>query len=111
MRRSVELGLVAYIAALLSLVTMSLAVDRVMFSTVFIDIRNFPGTEGYPPGPIGGRTTISSANHAHVILVNFPGFANQWLNDGLLVSSISNSAACGCYIHSSSYIVAMSFMP
>ena len=110
MRRSVKLGLVIYTVALFSLITISLAVGRDMFSTVFIDIRHFPGTEEYPPGPIGGRT-IFSTDPAHVTLVGFPGFVNQWLSDGLLVSSISNSAAFGCYSHSSSYIVAMSLMP
>ena len=88
---------------------MSLAVGRDLFSTVFIDIRNFPGTEEYPPGPLGG-TLFYSANDGHVTLISFPAFVTQWLSDGLLVSSTSNSAARGRYIYSSSYIVATSYL-
>ena len=93
MRRNVKLGLVAYTAALFSLSTISLAVGRDLFSTVFVDIRSFPGTEEYPSGPIGG-TIVFTANAARAILISFPGSVNQWLSDGLLVSSVSNSAAC-----------------
>ena len=104
------MGLIAYTVALFSFSTMSLAVGRDLLSTVYIDIRNFPGTKGYPPGPIGG-TIIFSANAVRITLITFPGPVNQWLSDGLLVSPISNSAARARYTHSSSYIVATSFMP
>ena len=110
MRRSVKLGLVAYTAALVSFSTISLAVARNVLSTGFIDIRNFPGTEEYPPGPLGG-TLIFGVDNGRATLVSFPAPVNQWLSDGLLVSSISNLAACAHYTHSSSYIVAMSFVP
>ena len=104
------MGLVAYTVVLFSFTTISLAVGRDMFSIVYIDTRNFPGTEEYPPGPIGG-TIVFSASAVHVTLVSFPGSVNQWLSDGLLVSSISNSTACARYTYSSSYIVAMSSTP
>ena len=109
-RRNVKLGLLAYTVALFAFSTISLGVTRDLWSTVFIDIRNFPGTEEYPPGPIGSAF-ILGANVALTALILFSDVVNQWLSDGLLVSFIWNSAACARYTYSSSYIVAMSFIP
>ena len=110
MRRNVKLGLVAYTLALFLFMTISMAMGRDLFSTIYIDIRNFPGTEEYVSGPLGG-SIIYSENNARVTLISFSSPVNQWLSDGLLVSSISNSAACARYIRSSSCIVAMLSMP
>ena len=87
-----------------------MSAGRDLFSTVYVDMRNFPGAEGQVPGPLGA-SIIYSANDVRVTVISFPGPVTQWLSDGLLVSSISNSAACSRYTYSSSYIVAMSFMP
>ena len=109
-RRSVKLGLAAYAVALFLIPTIPLVAGRDVFPTVFIDIRNFPGTEEYPPGPLGGAM-ISNASDPWVALLGIPAPVSQWLSNGFLVSSVSSSAACGRYSHPSSYIVAMRFIP
>ena len=85
---------------------------QVWVPMIFIDMRNFPGnSEGMPPGPAGDVALFNSRRgYMSLAAIGFP--INQWLSDALLVGSISNSIACVLYtVHSSSYIVATSFMP
>ena len=79
---------------LFSVMTVHVAVVQVGVLTIFIDKRNFPGnSEGLPPGPAGAMVFfVNKAAYMGFGNVGFP--LNQWLSDGLLVSSVSNSVAC-----------------
>ena len=107
--KGVRWWLVAHTVALFLFSTAGFTMNRYIVSTEYIDNRDFPGTNGMPPGPIGYENTrFNIGPFEDVYTVMFP--LNQWLADGLLVSSILKSAAWVSYVvHSSSYIVAISF--
>ena len=59
-----------------------------IISVSYVDDREFPGIEGFmPPGPLGYRLIASSMMLG--IVPNIMLFLNNWLADGLLVSSLS----------------------
>ena len=72
------------------LLTMGFAIDRDTFSLSYINGREFTGAI---PGPTGFAAYASPLRHAigyfAYLIIPF----NQWLTDGLLVSTASNSAA------------------
>ena len=81
-------GLVVHSAALFLNATVSLAIGLYILSLSYIDDREFPGADGQPPGPFGygwpPQFTALNVISASLIPVN------QWLVDGLLVSSALN---------------------
>jgi hypothetical protein len=86
-------GLVAHTVAMFLTATIGVVTSRNIFSSSFIDRREFHGVEGYPSGPTGYQN-FANLNEGFVIKVvrlMFP--LNQWLADGLLVSSASDSVA------------------
>ena len=58
-------------------------------SISYIDNREFPGNDALPPGPLGYQYLIYSK--AITIVPNLMFLLNNWLADGLLVSSVPNS--------------------
>jgi hypothetical protein len=86
-------GLVAHTVAMSLTSTIGFAINRNRFSNSFIDHREFPGVEGYNSGPTGYWDFIVS-NRGAVVDVSYIMFPlNQWLADGFLVSSASDSVA------------------
>ena len=111
MKRRVKWGLVAHTVALFSIVTISAVERQDIVFTAFVNLRDFPGTGDFEPGPVGGINLLDN-DLGFVILTSFTFPLNQWLSDGLLVSSISTLVTCVRHTaHSSSYIVATLFMP
>lgn len=83
-------GLVAHATAMFSFVTIYTAMTLNIESISFIDNRNFPGADGVlPPGPVGYQFLIYSK--AISIVPNVAFLLNNWLADGLLVSSVLES--------------------
>ena len=90
-RSGVKWVLVVHTVALFSFMTISLGIGLNYLSIEYIDSREFPGNNVYPPGPLGNDFFINSEALTTVSEVLFP--LNQWLADGLLVGLISNSIA------------------
>jgi hypothetical protein len=88
-------GLVVHTVAMFSLLMIGATTNRSALSTSFVDDREFPGvdTVGFPPGPLGYYffTELTREVTSTISTLGFP--FNQWLADGLLVSSALNSAA------------------
>ena len=87
-------GLVAHAAAMFSFLTIGCAINRDILSTSYIDDREFPDAEGrFFDGPFGYLNFFlwdkQGINYVSYFMFPF----NQWLADGFLVSSASNSAA------------------
>jgi hypothetical protein len=77
-------GLVVYIVAMFSFVTIYTAVTLDLLSNAYIDNREFRGGNGLAPGPVGYRFSAYSKPVGTVPQVMF--LFNNWLADGLLVS-------------------------
>ena len=109
--KGVKWGLVAHTVALFLFLTIPIAINRYLTSAGYIDGRNFPGTDDTPPGPFGyGYTFAPNVPIMVIHNVMFP--LNQWLTDGLLVSTVPSEIARAPYVvHSSSYTVAISSTP
>ena len=84
-------GLVSYTVVMFSLVSIQIAVVAYFHSISYIDNREFPGIVGeVSPGPIGYSVFVS--NETFITLCNVMFFLNAWLADGLLVSSLLDTA-------------------
>ena len=87
----VNWGLVSYTVVMFALATAPTAMYLQIQSISYIDNRNFPGVEGFlPPGPIAYQVYISL--EAISIIPSVALALSNWLADGLLVSSLSNTA-------------------
>lgn len=84
-------GLVVHTTLMFSIVTVATSVGLQLQSISYIDNREFPGGGELPPGPIGYKYVVGS--EPIYIIPNTMFQINQWLADGLLVSSASNSIA------------------
>ena len=81
----IKWGLVSYTAVTFTLATVFTAINLDIQAASYIDNRGYPGVEGeIPPGPFG-----------YILALVTPGVAlsavfalNNWLADGLLVSSL-----------------------
>ena len=82
-------GLVTHTAAMFSFVTVYTATTLDTQSISYIDNREFPGADGWSPGPLGYQFFIYSKPITVIPSIMFA--FNQWLADGLLVSTIFNS--------------------
>lgn len=110
MKGSTKWGLVAHTAAMFSFVTIFTATNMDLLSISYIDNRAFPGNDVIPPGPFGYQFLDYSNPINLTPYIMF--FLNNWLADGVLVSSTPRSAAKLFNVHcSSSSIVAVLFMP
>ena len=110
-REGIKWGLVAYTTAMFSFVTIYTGMSLDIQSISYIDNRGFSGGDGVgAPGPLGYQTLVFS--NAINIVPNTMFLLNNWLADGLLVSSVSNSIAHASNVSGSfSSIVATLFMP
>ena len=100
--------LVVHSAVMFSLVTVFTGMYLNLQSISFIDNREFPGNTALPPGPLGYQHLVYSQAVSLVSRVMF--MLNNWLVDGLLVSSIFDLTACVSDVtRTFSFIVAASF--
>lgn len=83
-RKNIRWGLVAHIAAMFLFVTVYTATTLDTQSISYIDSREFPGADGWSPGPLGYQFFIYSKPITLVPSLMFT--FNQWLADGLLVN-------------------------
>ena len=83
-------GLVSYTVATFSFTTVIHGMCLNIGSISYIDNREFPGGEGMPPGPLGYRLSIWSG--ALTVTPRLMFLFNNWLADGLLVSSSFDAA-------------------
>ena len=82
----IKWGLVFYTTAMFFVVTVQTAMNLDIQSVSYIDNRNFPGTtDALPPGPYGYPLFIAAG--ALNVSPNAMFFLNDWLADGLMVSS------------------------
>ena len=88
-REKTRWGLVAHTAAMFSFVTVYIATTLHTQSISYIDNREFPGADRWSPGPLGYQFYIYSKPITVVPSLMFT--LNQWLADGLLVSSVLSS--------------------
>ena len=72
--------------ATFSLFTIPVGVALNNLPIFYINNREFPGNDGYPPGPIGYSLVLVADAINIVVAATFP--LNQWLADGLLVGPI-----------------------
>ena len=90
----VKWGLVSYTVVMFSLATVCTAMNLHIQSISFIDNRDFPGLEDLlPPGPIGYVGFIY--DKAINVIPNVAFLLNNWLADGLLVSSFFDAVVVG----------------
>jgi hypothetical protein len=87
-RKKIRWGLVAHTAAMFSFVTVYTATTLDTQSISYIDNREFPGADGWSPGPLGYQFFIYSKPITLVPSLMFT--LNQWLADGLLVNPVLN---------------------
>jgi hypothetical protein len=90
-RQGTRWGLVAHATAMFSFVTIFTATNMDLLSISYIDNRAFPGNDMVPPGPFGYQFLVYSEPINVTPYIMF--FLNNWLADGLLVSSTSDSVA------------------
>ena len=83
-------GLVVHTTTMFSLATIFTGITLDIQSICDVDNRLFPGSEILPPGPLGYQ--ILTYTKATGIVPSVFWLVNQWLADGLLVSSMSNSS-------------------
>ena len=89
-RGGIRWELVAHTVAMFSIVTIYNAISLNILSISYIDNREFPGVVGaLPPGPIGYQYLTYTDTMNVVATVMF--LLNNWLADGLLVSSVPSS--------------------
>ena len=107
-RGRIKWGLVAHTTVMFSFVTLFTVITNI--PPDYIENREYPGNKEYPPGPFGYGLSCYADPLGLFISSTF--YLNQWLADGILVSSVPKSLVQGShapYILSSS-IVATLFM-
>ena len=83
----VKWWLVSYTVVMCSVATVLTAMNLYVQSISYIDNRKFPGVgDSPPPGPLGYQ--VFSNSTPLVIIPNTMFVLNNWLADGLLVSSL-----------------------
>ena len=109
-RKRIRWALVAHTVALFLFLTIPSGIVFDYLSIEYVDNREFPGSDEFPPGPVGFNDLLSLKATSTVFDVMFP--LNQWLADVLLVSPILNSVPSVHNVgRSSSYIGVISFIP
>ena len=92
MRRGIKWVFLAHTVAIFSFITISCAIEGARRSNALIDNREYPGVDHVSrPGPFGYMDLNAGSTAAIISYIAFP--LNQWLTDGLLVSTTSNSVA------------------
>lgn len=80
---NIKWGLVIHTVAMFLVLTLSTALDLEIKSILYIDDREFPGSEEFLPGPLGYYDVIAVRAINTAVNAMFP--LNQWLADGLLL--------------------------
>ena len=88
-RRDIKWGLVIHTVLMFSCATIYTVGGIYPGSISYINNRGFPGTSRLPPGPFGYQYLIGADPFGSLCF--FVIYLNQWLADGLLVSSLSQS--------------------
>ena len=109
-RKPTRWALAAHTVALFLFFTIPLGINFDYLSMDYINNREFPGNDEFPPGPVGYGNLLSPGATTTVLDAMFP--LNQWLADGLLVSTILNLVTSVYDVgRSCSCIAVMSFIP
>ena len=109
-KTGIRWALMAHTVALFFFSTIPLGIHFNNVSIEYINGREFPGNDTFLPGPIGYGAIFDLQASNPISNAMFP--LNQWLADGLLVSSILDLVASVCNVGcSSSYIDVISFFP
>ena len=96
---SIKWGLVSFTVAMFSAVSIQTAADLNIESISYIENREFPGAGGAaPPGPLGYQFNLE----ALTIVSNLMSNMNNWLADGLLVSSLFDTVDTRRVVNASS---------
>ena len=85
-KRGIKWALVAHTVALFLFLTIPVGIELENLSIGYINNREFPGNDQFPPGPTGYGDIVELKATATAFHAMFP--LNQWLADGLLVSPI-----------------------
>ena len=86
LRKGIKWALVAHTIALFSFLTIPVGIELNNLFIDYINNREFPGNDEFPPGPLGYTGLLNLKATTTVFDAMFP--LNQWLADGLLVSPI-----------------------
>ena len=89
--KGVRWALVAHTTALFLFLTIAFGIGFEYLSIEYINNREFPGDDEFPPGPIGYGDFLALKATVAIFNAMFP--LSQWLADGLLVSPILSSVA------------------
>lgn len=109
-RGKIRWGLVAHTTAMFSFVTVYTATTLDTQSISYIDNRQFPGADGWSPGPLGYQFFIYSK--PITVVPSTMSVFNQWLADGLLASPVPYPIVQAADIgRSSSSIAVTLFIP
>ena len=109
-RKGIRWTLVAHTVVLFMFLTIPAGIDFDHLSIEYINNREFPGDNGFPPGPIGYDDLFAFKATSAVFDAMFP--LNQWLANGLLASPILDVVASVYNVgRPSSYIGVISFIP
>ena len=88
----IKWALVAFTVTMFSLETVVTLISLNNLSAAYIDNREFPGNERAPsPGPLGYQ--VDHYFGVTAVVPNFGAVLNNWLADGLLVSSLFGTAS------------------
>ena len=87
----VKWALIIHAVLVFSFSITPIRIDLNHMSAMYIGNREYPGSDIYPPGPIGYNDVVNTNLTFSVYSLFFP--LNQWLADGLLVGPISNPVA------------------
>ena len=90
-KRGVKWALIIHAVLVFSFSITPIGIDLNHMSAMYIGNREYPGSDVYPPGPIGYDDVVNTNLTFSVYSLFFP--LNQWLADGLLVGPISNPVA------------------
>jgi hypothetical protein len=97
-RGGIKWGLVIHTVLMFCIVTIATGMGLNSQAVAYIDYREYPGNEelppGIPPGPSGYK--VFTFAKAISLVPNITFYVNQWLADGLLVSSMPDSQCPKC---------------
>ena len=90
-REGIKWGLVTYTMAIFSFVTIFTAMNLNVQSVSYIDNREYPGDNGFLPGPLGYQLLIGTNIISIIPTIAF--LFNYWLADGFLVGSLFDASS------------------
>lgn len=82
-RSGSDWAILAYVGALFTFGTVYTATNLNLQSVSYVNNRNFPGNDDFPPGPLGYQWSIHASGLS--IVPNLMFMLSSWLADGLLI--------------------------